>query len=157
MYMMFPLCVLGTIVVSSMLVKAFFVGLPSSSTFLLFFFFSYFIFFFFLSFPLLLLLSEYMQTIVCKGASKGATMGNLFLRLQELYTTRLYMYIFFFVTSLSLSLSLSLSRSLTLFFFLFLFFLLLFFSLPPSFFHRFLLTVGCVALLCVALLVNEKK
>ena len=117
MYMMFPLCVLGTIVVSSMLVKAFFVGLPSSSTFLLFFFFSYFIFFFFLSFPLLLLLSEYMQTIVCKGASKGATMGNLFLRLQELYTTRLYMYIFFFVTSLSLSLSLSLSFSHSFFFF----------------------------------------
>ena len=39
MYMMFPLCVLGAIVVSSMLVKAFFVGLPSSSTFLFFFFF----------------------------------------------------------------------------------------------------------------------
>lgn len=46
--MMFPLCVLGAIVVSSMLVKAFFVGLPSSSTF---FFFSLFFFFFFFYSP----------------------------------------------------------------------------------------------------------
>lgn len=55
--MMFPLCVLGAIVVSSMLVKAFFVGLPSSSTF---FFFSLFFFFLFLFPPPLL--SEHMQT-----------------------------------------------------------------------------------------------
>lgn len=62
--MMFPLYILGTIVVSSMLVKTFFsAGLPSSSTSppLL-------TFFLFLIISPAQLLSEYMQTTLCKRA-----------------------------------------------------------------------------------------
>lgn len=61
MYMMFPLCVLWTIVVSSMLVKAFFCQ-PFLILYLPLFFHS------------LPLLSKYMQTTLCKGESEGATM-----------------------------------------------------------------------------------
>lgn len=147
MYMMFPLYVLGTIVVSSMLVKAFFVGLPSSSTFLLFFFFCYFFFLSFIS-PTTTLIRVYANDRM-QRSERGRHNGKPFLAFTRvIYHQTVYVQIFFFVTSLSLSLSFSHS---------FFFFFFFFFSLPPSFFHRFLVTVGCVALLCVALLVNEKK
>ena len=94
MYMMFPLCVLGAIVVSSMLVKAFFVGLPSSSTFLFFFFFI----------PPTTLIRVYANDLM-QRSEWGRHNGNLFLRLQELYTTRLY---FFCMCARILSLSLPL-------------------------------------------------
>jgi len=117
MYMMFPLCVLGAIVVSSMLVKAFFVGLPSYPP----------PSFFFLSFS-----PHYMCSYpgICKRPYAKERVRAPQWKPFLAFTRVIYhQTVFFFLYPLSL----------------FLFFSF-FFSLPPSFFHRFLVTVGCAVL-----------
>lgn len=142
--MMFPLCVLGAIVVSSMLVKAFFVGLPSSIRIVyihpppsIFFFSSSHSFSPHHYRCVHSLIRGYANDRMQRSASWGRHNGNLFLP----FTRVIYhQTVFFFVVS---------SLSLTLPFFS---------SLPPSFFHRFpLVTVGCAVLLRLCGLVKREK